>query len=961
MNDENFDTLDNLPTMKSSDGSESKILAGRYRIIRKLGEGGMGLVYLAEDTELGNEKVAIKFIPPMLANNTRAINNLKKEAQTARQLSHPNIVRLHDLHTDGHQKFLVMEHIEGRTLEQVLDGRKDNKITFAQLLPIAEQIAAGLDYAHKKKVLHRDLKPSNIMIAKDGVVKLLDFGIAREMKDSYTRVTGKETSGTLPYMSPQQLMGEQPTVSMDIYSFAAVIYECLSGHPPFYMGDIREQIKSKIPTELVGLSPSINNAILSALAKAPSKRPNKASELIAMLTGKKKAPIYKDTLDHSKTINIKVEKAKVRKKRTKIFVAIIILVLLLAGVFVVRDYQNRERQRADVKKKQEDLFKAWNIQNDAEKVVEKNDYTQAIKLLDKLIAEYPGTQYAQWASTKKPIWQKALEDERQNRLLVTTLLSQAETLKKEGLLDKSLEAVGEVLTLEPANEQAKKFQIDLISAIEKNKSQEERERNFNTYFNAGYDSESKRDWEKAIEEYIKALAVKPDDDGAKDKLATCQHNLYLQKAEEAEGQDDLSEAINYYTKALSYKQVESTQTKLDSAQQKVLQNKTGEEKRVQEYYKWLKQAQDSEQQGDLVAAVKLYQKAQEFTDEPLSWKIDSLNARIATRMAEAEKQKVLEEEKQRKLKEEKQEKLLEAERQEKQARYAELLSYAKARDNKEQGKDALKALDEALVLYPGDREASALKKKIDGYYNISSGKIVTNSIGMKLVFIPAGGFVMGSPSSESQRDNDEGPQHKVTISKSFYMGIYEVTQEQYQAVMGNNRSYFKGENLPAERVSWNDAVEFCKKLSRKEGKTYRLPTEAEWEYACRAGTTTPFNTGETISTECANYYGNYTYGNGHKGLYRQKTTPVGSFSPNAFGLYDMHGNVWEWCQDRYDSKYYSNSPTVDPQGPSKGQYRVLRGGSWLNTWGCRSALRFKDKPNKRGGDFGFRVVSLDLK
>jgi len=217
MSDDSFDTLDNLST-NGGDDQAGKMLAGRYRIIRKLGEGGMGLVYLAEDTELENEKVAIKFIPPTLAGNVRAIKNLKKEAQTSRQLSHHNIVRLHDLHTDGHQKFLVMEYIEGKTLEQALTEKENDRFTLEELLPIAEQIAASLEYAHKRKVLHRDIKPSNIMIAKDGSVKLLDFGIAREMKDSYTRVTGKETSGTLPYMSPQQLMGEPPTASMDIYS-----------------------------------------------------------------------------------------------------------------------------------------------------------------------------------------------------------------------------------------------------------------------------------------------------------------------------------------------------------------------------------------------------------------------------------------------------------------------------------------------------------------------------------------------------------------------------------------------------------------------------------------------------------------------------------------------------------------------------------------------------------------------
>jgi formylglycine-generating enzyme required for sulfatase activity len=249
-----------------------------------------------------------------------------------------------------------------------------------------------------------------------------------------------------------------------------------------------------------------------------------------------------------------------------------------------------------------------------------------------------------------------------------------------------------------------------------------------------------------------------------------------------------------------------------------------------------------------------------------------------------------------------------------------------------------------------------------------------NKVTMKLVQIPAGKFLMGSPDSEQKeaaksaaasglKEEDvkkwfenESPQHEVTISKAYYMGIYDVTQEQYEQVMGKNPSQFKGAKNPVETVSWDDAREFCKKLSAKAGKTVQLPTEAQWEYACRAGTKTPFNTGETISTDQANYNGNYVYGNGAKGEYRQKTTPVGTFKPNAFGLYDMHGNVWQWCADRYDEKYYGNSPKADPTGPADGNARVLRGGSWCyNPLHCRSAFRYLSSPDYRF-IIGFRVV-----
>jgi eukaryotic-like serine/threonine-protein kinase len=232
-----------------------------------------------------------------------------------------------------------------------------------------------------------------------------------------------------------------------------------------------------------------------------------------------------------------------------------------------------------------------------------------------------------------------------------------------------------------------------------------------------------------------------------------------------------------------------------------------------------------------------------------------------------------------------------------------------------------------------------------------------NKITLKLVLIPAGKFLMGSPKDEKLRNDDDETQHEVVITNPFFMGIYAVTQEQYEAVVGKNPSYLKRATNPVGCVSWDDATKFCKKLSQKTEKGVSLPTEAQWEDACRAGTTTPFNTGETISTEQANYDGNSVYGNGQKGTYRKATIAVGSFKPNDFGLFDMHGNVWEWCADWYAKDYYANSPKTDPQGPATGQLHILRGGSWLyDPWNCRSACRFGYGPGTRGVNIGFRVV-----
>ncbi|MFM6309630.1 MAG: formylglycine-generating enzyme family protein, partial [Dolichospermum sp.] len=218
---------------------------------------------------------------------------------------------------------------------------------------------------------------------------------------------------------------------------------------------------------------------------------------------------------------------------------------------------------------------------------------------------------------------------------------------------------------------------------------------------------------------------------------------------------------------------------------------------------------------------------------------------------------------------------------------------------------------------------------------------------LEMVLIPGGTFMMGSPKGEEGSINCERPQHEVTI-KSFLMGKYPITQKQWRAVaalekvnidLETDLSCFKGANRPVEQVSWYEAVEFCARLSRIENKVYRLPTEAEWEYACRAGTTTPFYCGETISTDLANYDGDYTYGDGLKGVHRKGTTDVGFFPPNLFGLHDMHGNVWEWCQDDWHDNY-EGAPIDGSAWISLTNRKVLRGGSW-NYYPvlCRSASR----------------------
>ena len=251
------------------------------------------------------------------------------------------------------------------------------------------------------------------------------------------------------------------------------------------------------------------------------------------------------------------------------------------------------------------------------------------------------------------------------------------------------------------------------------------------------------------------------------------------------------------------------------------------------------------------------------------------------------------------------------------------------------------------------------------------------NMALEMVLIPSGRFIMGAPKQEEGSEKNERPQHEVSIQQ-FFLGKYPITQAQYLAIMGENPSHFKDEpdspNHPVERVSWDDAVDFCDRLSKRTGKEYRLPSEAEWEYACRGMTTPPvaflageskkiyppFHFGETIDAEVANYRTTKVYGRGKEGEYRGKTTPVGSFKvANAFGLFDMHGNVYEWCADTWHSNYEGAPEDGSAWIEHNETSHLLRGGSWNdNPDDCRSAYRFLNHADYRNYNIGFRVACL---
>ena len=337
-----YNTISDGVTMP---GGEGTLLANRYRIVRQLGQGGMGSVWLAEDTQLDNKPFAIKMLPSVLVSNKRAYNQLKSEALVAMKLTHTNIVTLRAFEENNGNPFLVMDYIDGQTLDDYLaeKGKLSEDETIKLLMPIA----LALDYAHGEGVVHRDVKPANILIRKDGHPYILDFGIAREIQETMTRVTGKLSSGTLLYMSPEQLHGAAPKKEQDIYSFAAMVYECLSGNPPFIRGQIEYQIDNDTPEPLAdcisaGTSKSIAESVVSGLAKKPEDRPLTCVAVVECNGSYRDAELRRKEGDRQVSIT---GGSPVRGGAWKIVAALAVIGFAAVGGWLWRQYVQKESPR----------------------------------------------------------------------------------------------------------------------------------------------------------------------------------------------------------------------------------------------------------------------------------------------------------------------------------------------------------------------------------------------------------------------------------------------------------------------------------------------------------------------------------------------------------------------------------------------------------------------------------------
>ena len=875
--------FDDAPTIPC-DRSDGTFLAGRYHVLRKLGGGGMGDVYLAEDTQLDNKLFAIKMLPSVLASDKRAYRQLKEEALTAMKLTHSNIVTLRAFEENGGNPFLVMDYIEGKTLSNCLADK--GKLSAGETASLLKPVAAALDYAHSQKVVHRDIKPGNVLIRKDGVPFVLDFGIAREIHETMTRVTGRSSGGTLLYMSPEQLNGASPKPAQDVYSFAAMAYECMKGDPPFVRGDIEHQIENKTPEPLPSGTP-IAAGVTAGLAKKPEGRP---ASCMAVIEGRvpaahnvraKVAFKRRPTAQQPLVGEIYVKPAKT-KTGLLLAGAAALAVAVLGGWWFGRSGKSGERLRS-------------HSATNATVVISENACPAPI----------PSPAPAPAKPAPAPTLQQG-----ETRTL---------TLPGGATMKMIYVAPGSFMMGSPGSEEDRgrdetQHHVTLTKGFWLGKY-EVTQAQWKSVMGSN-PSEFKGDnlpvenvsWNDC-QEFIRKVNTEAERQfGGEARLPTEAEWEYACRAGSAgafAGTGDL-DSMGWYW--------DNSGDETHPVGQK-RPNAWGFYDMHGNVYEWCSDWFGSYPGGSVTDPAGAASGVRRVLRGG-SWNGHARHCRSAIRNRHYP-----------------------GFRGDRGFRLA-----CSAGQRGHGAGETSKAENASLA-----DKAEPVSATQSGVLRQGETKTLTLPVGatMEMIYVAPGSFTMGSPESETGHNKDE-TQHRVTLTKGFWLGKYEVTQAQWESVMGDNPSEFKGDNLPVENVSWNDCQEFIRKVNaeaeRQFGGKARLPTEAEWEYACRAGSTGAFaGTGDLDSM------GWYWDNSGHQ------THPVGQKRPNAWGFYDMHGNVYEWCNDWYGA--YPGGSVTDPAGAASGDRRVLRGGGWnFNARDCRSAHRIWNFPGLRFRNLGFRLA-----
>ncbi|VVS94129.1 bifunctional serine/threonine-protein kinase/formylglycine-generating enzyme family protein [Desulfoluna spongiiphila] len=904
---------------------EGHLIDDRYEVKEKLGQGGFGAVYRVFDRKMKCEK-ALKVLPEAVASDREAMESIGNEAATMARLNHSNIVRIFEFQDEGPIKYIDMECVEGLSLTEVKLNTPEKKLREEDAVRFAKAIAEGLAYAHAQGVIHKDIKPQNILIAKDGTPKITDFGISETVKSSMSRIANSSSSGTLVYMSPEQINGRSVGREADIYSFGALLYELLSGHPPFYKGSIEYQILNNPPESLDGVSNALNFLVLRCLEKEYADRFRSFDEVKDALDGKDVPRAGQAK------VPAKVDEPK-RKKTVWLAVAVVIVLAVVAGVYGLVGPDNPQ---PGVQATAEPAFAETTVPVAHPSRPPKDLLAgmPSLKRMDRQIEETRETltrlessiggmkERLDTGAVKKGDSLEAMLGLIQEKKEVSEALVQLELRKRDEVAHRKEEQRLRKYTL--LKKDVEVYQ-GLIATEEGRDLKETAWRRLVGNHPEDAEGVGLYDTEALLNGGRLTVSTKPE--GATVRILNIEP-AYAPGMKLAPGRYEVEVAHEGYVEA-----------------RKTVALARGEAKEVAMALKRMPTLTIKTIPADARVVIKGIPETYSpgMVLPPGAYDVVAsarhhVSRKLVIRLAAGE------------------------------TKYEKVALVPSGRltiDTSPAGASVVligikEAYRPGLQLAPGEYR---LLVKAKGYYSkealvkVVAGKTtsvamslqnkkMTNSLGMEFVYIKPGTFLMGSPLGESGRSNDE-TQHRVTLSTGYYLQATEVTQGQWKAVMGSNPSRFKncGDECPVEKVSWEDAQEFIRKLNAREGgNRYRLPTEAEWEYGCRGGSDAPYANGMRLLSP-----GWYDDNSG------SKTHPVAQKDPNAWGLYDMPGNVYEWCQDWYGS--YPTGHVTDPVGPSSGSNRVIRGGSWGDyARNCRSANRRSCSPSYRSHGLGFRVA-----
>jgi serine/threonine protein kinase/formylglycine-generating enzyme required for sulfatase activity len=1090
---------------------------GRYRIIRALGKGAMGTVYLAEDTQI-ERLVALKTPHFTEDPSGEQMERFFREARAAGNLRHPHICPIYDFGQIDGKHFITMAYIEGRPLSAFI--QPDNHQAERQILLLVRKLASALQEAHDCGVVHRDLKPANIMVDKKGEPIIMDFGLAQQTRrNEDVRLTQTGIIiGTPAFMSPEQVEGEPEKIGppTDQYSLGVILYELLTGQLPFRgsVVAVMGQILTKEPSPPSQLRPDLDTRIeavcLKMMAKDPSNRFASLKAAADEISSVLKSPAAKTT-SKEKRASSQASLPPDDRMRTD------------AGASqVLKSLEQKTLTERDLE----------SLEELARKCYSRHDFEQVIQIIERVPEK-----------RRNAALQALLEKSRGKADEISFLICDIDEAERLNDRQKALKKAEELLKIKPGHRRAREIQEKFAGYGEGGAARIGLVKQFTQPWNEG----GWIPWSAlafglavfgvmtgVIVIYLGKTAIVIDvkDPGVEvavkgTTLTVTGPGLHSVKVTPGEQQLKISYAgLETHTKSFEIKKGDKktvtvsivnkqlvarleneilplTSSSGDGGQKKELgkhdggvmrENKRSDTRSVSglstdepkpnipttppkffppffvkgewriENDELVQPTLASSSRGngneapllvfgettlsnyELTLEVKKtggsgglgvsfhwlgpgHRRAfslggnrwinldyhyngkwgrEDGNGKGLSYSSNrwySLTVKVRGDTFQIYLDGVLQFE--------------QTDARFTHGRICLLTDTAAARFRRikvsdPQGKVLFEGLPELppasnkttpkgtigrSFRLPTTGETGAKSAQKRWAERVKTPVISTNSIGIKLALIPPGEFQMGSPKSERDRGGNE-QQHRVRITKPFYLGVYEITQSEFEQVMGRNPSFFSNSGghaeaatfdtsrYPVESASWYDAVEFCNSLSDKEGRRlyyrladiereahgsikaakvsveggngYRLPTEAQWEYACRGGTTTPFSFGMVNNGAECNCNGKHPYGTEEQGTDLARTVPVGSYRPNAFGLYDMHGNVWEWCWDAFDEAYYKHSPESDPAGPSGGSKRVMRGGSWRPNGGggeCRAANRGSNLPGSHAWwQGGFRVA-----